>query len=101
MEASAAQCKQLKLLLQCKVTACIAREEDAQRVLKAGREASHSRISRYRKGKAPEKCVCMNCLRKGIECKWDEGGQGESYFILFLTCTDCKGRKILPAMLEQ
>ena len=74
MEVSAAQRKQLELLSQCKVTACIAWEEDTQRVLKTSREASHSRISGCGKGKAPEKCVCMNCLRKGIECEWDKGG---------------------------
>ena len=33
------------------------------------------------KGKVPEKQVCMNCLRRGIEWKWDEGGQGKSKII--------------------
>ena len=42
--------------------------------MEVGGEATPSRIMGYRKGKAPEKCICMNCLRKGIECEWDEGG---------------------------
>ena len=25
-----------------------------------------------------EKYICTNCLRKGIECEWDKGGQGNS-----------------------
>ena len=41
-------------------------------------KVTSSRITGYRKGKAPEKRVCINCLRKGIECEWDEGGQGKS-----------------------
>ena len=80
-------CKQLKLLLQRKVTAHITWEEDAQRVLEAGGEALQSGIAGYRKGKAPEKCVCTNCLRKGVKCKWDGGGQGKSeiqfFFVLY------------------
>ena len=71
---SAAQQKQLELLLQCKVVACIAWEEEAQRVLEAGDGAAPSRIVGYGKGKALEKHICMNCLRKGVECKWDKGG---------------------------
>ena len=47
-------------------------------MLKAGGGALGSGILGYRKGKAPEKRVCTNCLRKGIECEWDEGGQGKS-----------------------
>ena len=42
--------------------------------MEAGGEGLHSTISGYRKGKAAEKQVCMNCLRKGIKCEWDEGG---------------------------
>ena len=78
---SATQRKQLELLSQCKVTVQIAWEEEAQRVSEAGREAMPSRITGYRKGKVPEKQVCMNCLRRGIECKWDEGGQGKSKIV--------------------
>ena len=37
----------------------------------------------YRKGKALEKHVCTNCLRKGIECEWDKGGQGKSEKLFF------------------
>ena len=56
----------------------------------------------YGKGKVPEKCICTNCLRKGIECEWDEGGQGKSKTpFFFLTCTDQSNRKVLHAMLEQ
>ena len=73
-EASAAQCKQLELLLQHKVTVQIMWEEDAWRTLEAGGEGSQSVISGYGKGKVPEKHICTNCLRKGIKCKWDEGG---------------------------
>ena len=71
---SVAQQKQLELLSQCKVAAYIAQEEEAQRVSEAGEGAAPSRIVGYGKGKAPEKHICTNCLRKGIECKWDEGG---------------------------
>ena len=66
--------KQLKQLLQRKVATWIAWEEAAQKALEASSKASGSRILGYRKGKAPEKHVCTNCLRKGIECEWDEGG---------------------------
>ena len=73
-EALAAWCKQLELLLQCKVAAHIAWEEDAWRVLEASGEGLQSAISGYGKGKAPEKRMCTNCLRKGVEYEWDEGG---------------------------
>ena len=69
VEVLVAQCKQLKLLLQHKVAACIAQEEDAWRASETGREPSQSGITGYGKGKASEKRVCMNCLRKGIECE--------------------------------
>ena len=72
-QALAAQQKQLELLSQCKVTVQIAWAEEAWRVSEAGEETMPSRIAGYGKGKAPEKCVCMNCLRKGVECEWDEG----------------------------
>ena len=55
VEASAAQCKQLELLSQHKVAACIAQEEDAQRALEVSGEGFDSVILGYRKGKAPEK----------------------------------------------
>ena len=84
-EASVAWQKQLELLSQYKVAACIAWEEDAWRASEAGEEVMPSRIMGYGKGKAPEKRVCTNCLRKGIECKWDEGGHGKSerFFLFF------------------
>ena len=41
-------------------------------------EVTPSGIAGYGKGKVPEKCVCINCLRKGVKCKWDKGGQGKS-----------------------
>ena len=66
--------KQLELLLQHKVTAWIARAEEAQRVLEVGEEATPSGIAGYGKGKVLEKHVCTNCLCKGVECEWDEGG---------------------------
>ena len=65
---------QWKLLSQCKVAVCIAQVEEAQRVLEASEEATPSGIAGYGKGKVPEKCICTNCLQKGVECKWDEGG---------------------------
>ena len=73
MEALVAQHKQLELLSQCKVAACIAWEEDARRALPV--EKQH-RVGLWGNGKrnAPEKHVCMNCLRKGVKCEWDEGG---------------------------
>ena len=43
----------------------------AQRVSES--KAVPSGIAGYGKGKVLEKHVCTNCLRKGIECKWDEG----------------------------
>ena len=54
--------------------AWIVQEEDAWRALEAGEEVMQSGIVGYRKGKVPEKCICMNCVRKGIECEWDKGG---------------------------
>ena len=74
-EVSVAWCKQLKLLSQRKVTTRIAQEEDTWRVSEASGEGLQSTISGYGKGKVPEKCVCTNCVRKGVECKWDEGGR--------------------------
>ena len=68
----------MELLSQCKVAAHLAREEDAWRASEASEQAMPSGIAGYRKGKAPEKHVCMNCLRKGIECEWVKGGQGKS-----------------------
>ena len=74
-EVSAAQWKQLELLLQCKATVQIAWETEAQRASES--EAALSGIVGYGKGKVPEKRVCTSCLRKGVECKWDGGGQGK------------------------
>ena len=74
VEVLAAWCKQLELLLQCKVAARIGWEEDAWRASEASGEGLQSMILGYGKGKVLEKHVCMNCLRKGIECEWDEGG---------------------------
>ena len=40
--------------------------------------------------------MCTHCLHKGIECEWDEGGQGESEryicyeFILIFNDRDCQ-----------
>ena len=87
-EALVAWHKQLELLLQQKVAAWITWEEEVWRALETGREAMQSGITGYGKGKVPEKRICTNCLRKGIECKWDKGGQGksESYYY-FLTPT--------------
>ena len=59
---SAAWRKQLKQPLQHKITARIAWEEEAWRVSEASIIALGSRISGYRKGKAPEKHMCMHCL---------------------------------------
>ena len=78
-----AQCKQLEQLLQCKVAAWITWEEATQRALEASGKVLGSVISGYGKGKALEKCMCTNCLRKGIECEWDEGGQGKSKMYFF------------------
>ena len=83
-EAEAAWQKQLELLSQCKVAARITREEEAQRTLEADEGAVPSGIVGYGKGKAPEKCICTSCLRKGIECKWDEGGQGKSKVYIYI-----------------
>ena len=104
-EVSAAWWKQLELLSQRKVAVCIARAEEAQRVLEASEEVTPSRIAGYGKGKVPEKRVCMNCLQKGVECEWDEGGQGESELIFFFfdfglttttgkSCQPCQRQKI-------
>ena len=59
----------------------------------------------YRKGKALEKRVCTSCLKKGMECEWDEGGQGKSeriyiFFLILLkmligkSCQPCQKQKI-------
>ena len=50
----------------------------------ASGEGSQSVISGYGKGKALEKRVCMNCLRKGVKCEWDEGGCKISYILLLV-----------------
>ena len=42
-----------------------------------------SGIAGYRKGKVLEKRICTSCLRKGIECEWDEGGRGKSEILFF------------------
>ena len=74
-------------------------------MLEAGGEGSQSAILGYGKGKALEKRVCMNCLRKGIKCEWDKGGQGkpESFFFFFdfnskvmigKSCQPCQNSKI-------
>ena len=73
-EASAVWQKQLELLSQRKVAVQITRAEEAQRASEAGEEVTLSGIMGYGKGKVLEKHVCMNCLRKGVECEWDEGG---------------------------
>ena len=75
-EVLVARQKQLELLLQHKVAARIAQVEEAWRVSEASEEVTLSGIVGYGKGKVPEKHICMNCLRKGVECKWDKGGQG-------------------------
>ena len=36
--------------------------------------AALSGIAGYGKGKALEKRMCTSCLKKGMECEWDEGG---------------------------
>ena len=71
-EASVTQRKQLELLSQCKVAARIAWEMEAWRALES--KAVLSGIAGYGKGKMLEKHVCTNCLRRGVECEWDEGG---------------------------
>ena len=92
VETWAARKKQLELLSQRKAAACIAWEGEVLRALEADGEPLHSGIAGYGKGKVPEKRVCMNCLRKGIECEWGKGGYGESNeYNSFLTCTDHKG----------
>ena len=65
---------QLELLSQHKVAVRITQEEEAQGALEAGIVVLGSGILGYGKGKAPEKHMCVNCLQKGIECKWDKGG---------------------------
>ena len=77
------QWKQLELLSQHKVTAWIAWEEEAWRASEAGEGAMSSGIVGNGKGKALEKRICMNCLRKGVECEWDEGGRGKSKILFF------------------
>ena len=62
------------MLSQRKVTVCIAWEEEARRVSEADEGGALSGIMGYGKGKALEKCICTNCLRKDVECVWDEGG---------------------------
>ena len=69
---SAAWRKQLELLLQYKAAVQIAWEMEAQRALES--KVVPSGITGYGKGKVLEKCVCTGCLRKGMECEWDEGG---------------------------
>ena len=69
---SVARWKQLELLSQHKVAVHIAWAEEAQRVSEA--KETPSGIMGYGKGKVLEKRVCTNCLRKGVECEWDEGG---------------------------
>ena len=54
-KASAAQRKQLELILQCKVTVWIAQEEEAWRVSES--KAAQSGMMGYGKGKAQEKRV--------------------------------------------
>ena len=62
-----------ELLSQRKVAAWVAQEEDTQRESEVSSLVSQSGILGYGKGKAPEKRVCTHCLRRGIECEWDEG----------------------------
>ena len=64
--------KQLELLSQRKAAVQIAQETEARRASES--EVVPSGIVGYGKGKVPEKRVCTSCLRKGVECKWDEGG---------------------------
>ena len=95
--------KQLELLLQRKVAAQIAQEEEIWRMLETGREVMQNGIVGYGKGKVLEKCICMNCLRKRIKCKWDEGRQGKSeshFFFFFDFNSKNNDRKILPAVSE-
>ena len=47
-----------------------------------GSRGSKSGIWGHSKGKALEKRVCRQCICKGIECKWEEGGKGESELLL-------------------
>ena len=80
----------------------IAQEEEAWRALEASGRALGSGISGYRKGKAPKKRVCMNCLRKGIECEWDEGSQGKpEIYIYILACTDYSDRNLMHSVSKQ
>ena len=66
---------QLKLLLQQKVAVQNTQEEEAWRMSELrSAEALGSSIQGYRKGKTPEKHMCVHCLCKGIECEWDVGG---------------------------
>ena len=78
VEASAMQPKQLEQLLQWKVATSLTQEQEALRASEASGRVSGGGILGYGKGKALEKQVGTNCLRKGIECEWDDGGRGES-----------------------
>ena len=83
-EALVAWWKQLELLLQCKVAARIAQEEEAWRASES--KAAPCGITGYGKGKVLEKRICTNCLRKGVKYESDEGGQGKSEIcVYFLT----------------
>ena len=57
----------------------------------------------YGKGKAPERHVCVQCLCKGIECKWDKGGIGESnfFFVFPEFGVDLRDRQIVPTVPQQ
>ena len=63
-------------------------------------EVALSGIAGYGKGKVPEKHVCTNCLRKGVECEWDEGGQGKSEIYIYFDFTQNADRQVLPAVSE-
>ena len=67
--------KQLELLLQRKAAVQIAWEMEARRALES--KVAPSGITGYGKGKVLEKRMCTSCLRKGMECEWDKGGQGK------------------------
>ena len=69
-----------------------------------GAKASGRGIKGYGKGKVPERWVCGQCICKGIECEWDEGGKGELDISLFwssvltkvtgTSCQQCRNSKI-------
>ena len=65
-------------------------------------EVAPSGIMGYGKGKVLEKRVCTNCLRRGIECEWDEGGRGKSKLIIIIISDfhSNANRQVLPAMSE-